>query len=109
MNPTHEERLWGLIAHLSPMISLFLGPVFVLVVKGNDSKWVRAHAIEALNFSITLALVYAVGVALFFFIVGLCVLMAAGVFGYVMHVVAGVNAYQGGSYRYPFVLRLIKE
>lgn len=107
--PTDDEKTWALIAHVSPMLSLFLGPLIVLVVKGNESKWVRAQAIESLNFSITLFIGYSIAAALTLVVVGFCMLIVLGAIAMVLHIVAGVKAFQGGSYRYPFALRLIKD
>ncbi len=107
--PTNDEKTWGLIAHISAMVSLFLGPLLVLLIKGNESRYVRAHAIEALNFSITLTIGYLVSFPLMMFFIGLCALPLLALSGLVLHVMAGVKAFQGGSYRYPLALRLIKE
>ncbi len=107
--PTEEERNWGLAAHVLAMVSLFFGPLLVLLIKGNESKWVKSQAIEALNFSITLTIGYVISVPLTFLVVGFCMMIALGLMGVVLHVVAGVKAFQGEVYRYPFALRLIKE
>jgi uncharacterized Tic20 family protein len=107
--PTEDERTWGLIAHCSALLLSFIGPIIALVAKGNQSKWVRAQAIEALNFNITLAIVYAVGTVLTLAVVGICILIPAGLAGLVLSILAGVKAFQGQPYRYPFTLRLIKD
>ena len=75
----------------------------------NESKYVRSHATEALNFSITLTIGYMISVPLTMVFIGLCTMTLTALAGIVLHVVAGVKAFQGGAYRYPFALRLIKE
>ena len=107
--PSDEEKIWGLIAHLSPLVALFLGPLLVLVIKGNDSRWVRAHAIESLNFSITLFIGYLISGALMMVFIGFCTMLALAGFGLIVHILGAVKAYQGGAYHYPFALRLIKD
>ncbi len=107
--PTDDEKTWALVAHISPMVALFLGPLLVLVVKGNESKWVRAHALESLNFSITLFIGYMISFGLTFVVIGMCMLPAMLAIGVVLHIIAGVKAFQGGTYRYPFALRLIND
>lgn len=81
----------------------------MLAVKGNESKWVRAHAIESLNFSITLFIGYMIGLALTMVVIGFCALIALGAFAVVIHIIAAVKAYQGHPYQYPFAIRLIKD
>lgn len=107
--PTEEERVWALVAHLSPAVAFFLGPLLVFLIKGNDSKFVRAHAIESLNFSITLAIGYAISFGLTLFFIGFCMLIAIYVFAVITHILAAVKGWQGQAYRYPFAIRLIKE
>ena len=107
--PTEEEKIWGLVAHVSALAALFLGPLLALVVKGNESKWVKAHAIESLNFSITMLLGYMVCIALLLVVIGYCLIFPLAIAAIILHIVAGVAAFQGRSYRYPFAIRLIKE
>ena len=57
--PSSEDRLWGLAAHLSGVVASFvalgfLGPLIVLVVQGPKSPFVRGRAVEALNFQLML-------------------------------------------------------
>jgi uncharacterized Tic20 family protein len=107
--PTEEEKVWALIAHLSPSVALFLGPLLVFLLKGNESKWVRAHAIESLNFSITLCIGYAICFALAFVFIGFCLMVPLYAFAIITHILAAVKAWQGGVYRYPLSVRLISE
>lgn len=107
--PTDDEKTWGLLAHGLTIMLGFLAPVLALAVKGNESKWVRAHAIEALNFHLLVFIVYMVGFVLSFVLVGLCILFPAMIAAIILAIVAGVSAFQGKPYRYPFSIRLIKE
>jgi uncharacterized Tic20 family protein len=107
--PTDEEKVWGLVAHVSALAALFLGPLIALVVKGNESKWVKAHAIESLNFSITIMLGYLVCIPLLFVLIGWCLFFPLVIAALILHIIAGVAAFQGRSYRYPWAIRLIKE
>ena len=55
---TADERTWGGAAHWSALIGAFvamafLGPLIVLLAKGNTSPYVRQQAVESLNFQIT--------------------------------------------------------
>ena len=56
--PPAQERLWAMLAHLLSFVAayLFLGfvaPLIVLLVFGPRSAFVRAHAVESLNFNLT--------------------------------------------------------
>src|SRR5690606_39318886 len=51
--PTKEERLWAAGGHLSGYFLPALGPLLVLLVKG-DSPYARAQAFQALNYHLNL-------------------------------------------------------
>lgn len=46
--PTEDDKLWGLLAHLSPFVSAFIGPIIVLVLYQEKSKFVKYHAWQAI-------------------------------------------------------------
>lgn len=46
--PTNDDKMWALIAHLSVYMSTFLGPLILLLIFQDKSKFVRYHAIQAL-------------------------------------------------------------
>src|SRR5918995_7016378 len=53
-----QERLWAMLAHLLSFVAayLFLGfvaPLVVMLVFGPRSAYVRAHAVESLNFNLS--------------------------------------------------------
>ena len=48
-----EERLWGLLCHLSYFVLGIIAPLIIMLTLGNRSQYVRYHAVEALNFHIT--------------------------------------------------------
>lgn len=110
--PTPEERNWALAAHVGTLVAAwfamgFLCPLVVLLVKGNDSPFVRRHAVESLNFQISLLIYLVVSVILIFALVGILMLVALGVFALVVIVLATVAASNGQEYRYPMTLRFV--
>ena len=59
-----EERTWGAAAHWSAFVGAFValafvGPLLVLLLKGNESPYVRRQAVESLNFQLSM-LIYAI-------------------------------------------------
>ena len=114
-----DTRTFALVAHLSALLSLFIGfpfigPLVVYLVK-KDDPFVRRHAAEALNFNLSITL-YAIvlGIAMLiglFFIVGLLLLPLFVVLAIVWVVflcLAGAKAGQGEEYRYPLTIRFVK-
>jgi uncharacterized protein len=122
-----DEKLWSTLAHIGNIIG-FLPSLLIFLILGPRSPRVRTESREALNFVITVAIaevalwivgaifnaLYTVtpsGIDLVFvllgFIVGLAQ-FALWVLLVVLSIVAAVRVNAGGSYRYPFALRLVK-
>jgi uncharacterized Tic20 family protein len=121
-----EEKQWAMFAHLSALaggiltsgwagsIGCFIGPLIIWMVKKDTMPFVDDQAKEALNFNISVALVF---LALFLLSVmtlgiGLIIAIPAWIFigiaWLVFTIIAGIKAHEGVAYRYPLTLRLIK-
>jgi uncharacterized protein len=108
-----DERTWGMFAHLSALVAAFvalsfLGPLIVMLTQGQKSPFVRANAVEALNFQITTYIAAFVSFVLLFVLIGFVLLPLVGLGWLIFTIVAGVKANNGESYRYPINLRLVK-
>lgn len=114
-----DERTWGLLAHIGSLLAAFvamafLGPLLVLLIQGNKSAFVRRHAVESLNFQITLLIALAAGIVLSVATlgIGLIIVVPVGlviaVLALVWIIMAGVKANNGEDYRYPINIRLVK-
>jgi uncharacterized Tic20 family protein len=112
--PTETERTWGMLAHLAaltglvlPLIGNVLGPLVVWLAKRDSSAFVAAHAKEALNFNITVALAGVVCGLLALIFIGFLLGTALFVAWLVMTLVAAIKASEGVPYHYPVSLRLV--
>ncbi len=108
-----------MFAHLGALIAsivamAFLGPLIILLVQGPKSPFVRRHAVESLNFQITLLIALAVGIVLSVLTLGIGLIvvipvgLAVGVAALVFMVLASIAASNGEDYRYPLNIRLVK-
>lgn len=105
-----DQRTLALITHLSGIILGFIVPLIIWLVNKDqaDKAFITDQSKEALNFQITLLMVYVVGVVLSIILIGALINLVAWVACLVLSILAGVKAQQGEAYRYPFALRLIK-
>jgi uncharacterized protein len=119
---TVDDRNWAGAAHWGSFVSAFvalafLAPLLVLLLKGPQSAFVRRHAVESLNFQISM-LIYAtvggfVAMILAFVTFGLALLviipaaLALCVLWVVTVIQGSIKASQGLDYRYPLTLRLV--
>jgi uncharacterized Tic20 family protein len=110
--PSPEERNWALAAHIGSLVAAwvalgFLAPLIVMLAKGDQSPFVRRHALESLNFQITLLIYLTISAVLALVLIGFLLLLLVGVFGLVMIVIATVKAANGEDFRYPLTIRLV--
>jgi uncharacterized Tic20 family protein len=90
------------------MVALaFICPLVIMLTKGNESPFVRRHAVESLNFQISLYIYAVVCFVLVFVLVGFFLLIALGVFALVAIILATVKAANGEEFRYPLCIRLV--
>jgi len=102
-----------MLAHLLSFVAayLFLGfvaPLIVLLVFGPRSAFVRAHAVESLNFNLTWLLYGIIAVILAFVLIGFLILAVLGIAYVVLVIIASVRANNGQMYRYPATIRFVR-
>ncbi|WP_089327475.1 DUF1707 and DUF4870 domain-containing protein [Actinomadura meyerae] len=96
---TGEDRMLAAAAHAVAVPTLFVGPLVLMLTSGKRSEYVRRQAAEAVNFQVTLLLLTIVT-----FGIGGVVYAVA----WVLSAVAAVYALTGETFRYPWILRLVK-
>jgi uncharacterized Tic20 family protein len=123
--PGAEERQWAMFAHLSAIAGYlltaavggwgcFIGPLVIWLVKKDTMPFVEDQAKEALNFNITLAIVFAILAVFSVITLGVGLLIALplgiliGIVGLILIVIAAIRANEGRAYRYPATIRLVK-
>jgi uncharacterized Tic20 family protein len=112
-----EDKQWASFAHFGGVLGILPALIIWLIFKDRGAK-TNVEGKEALNFQITLIIAW---VALFI-ITAILTAVTFGIFGFIapilylalwavqiiFSIMGGVKVNGGGSYRYPFALRLIK-
>ncbi len=116
-----DDRTWALAAHIGTLVAAylalgFLAPLIIMLAK-KDSPFVRRHAVESLNFQISLLIYFVVGTVLMFVValltfgIGLVVLvpvaLVLGIVALVLIIMATIKASNGEEYRYPLTIRFV--
>lgn len=112
--PTQDERTMGMLCHLLGILTGFVGPLILWLVKKDESAFIDHHGKEALNFQITYILVAlgasAVIFVLCFLVIGfflLPVLFVLPILVIIAGIIACISANNGEWSRYPGCIRLI--
>lgn len=104
-----NERLWVPATHWLALVTTWLGPLVVLLTVGERNALIRWHALQALNFQITLSVAtLAASLLLRVSPVGLVALVVLVVVAIICHVTAAVRSASGVPWRYPVSLRLVR-
>jgi uncharacterized Tic20 family protein len=121
-----EQRGWAMAAHLCGLLWLLgsggllflpfgalalftiLGPLIILLAKGDSMPFVASQAKESLNFQITVWLLGLLFALLALLLIGFVFLWILGVVNLVLVIIAAIRVSDGAPYRYPFCLRLVK-
>jgi len=121
MSP-QDERTWGMLAHLSSIVASFvalpfLGPLVVFLVLKDRSRFVRGHAAEALNMTLSYV-VYSIVLSIVVSVIGVLTLGLGFALLYllpllyvpalVFAILGAVAAYGGRVYRYPLIIRFVR-
>lgn len=109
-----NERGWACALHLSSLLFLAVpilglaGPLFVWMLKYDESDLIDHHGRVCFDFGLTLLVWWAAIVALGVLTCGLGLVLLAplGIYGVVATIVAAVHAKRGERWRHPLTLRL---
>jgi uncharacterized Tic20 family protein len=112
-----EDKQWASFSHLGGILGFLPSLIIWLIFKDRGAK-TNVEAKEALNFQISLAIVWvvliivstiltAITFGLFGFLAPL-LFLAVGVVQVIFSILGFVKVNGGGSYRYPVSIRLIK-
>lgn len=108
--PTGDERTWATLAHLSQFVGLVIpfgsvvAPLVIYFVKKDESPFVRHHAAQSFNFSVTTAIYAIISVVLMLVLIGFVMALALFFVWVVYLILAGMAANRGEWYRYPAFL-----
>ena len=113
--PPEQERNWALASHIGTLVAAWIAlgvlcPLVIWLMYRDRSDYIRRHAVESLNFQISLLIYLAVStvVGLLTFGLALIILLPAiGIFAIVVIVMATIAAAGGSDYRYPLCIRFV--
>lgn len=114
IQPTPEERdirdarTWAALAHLSGLITLFIGPLIIWAVYKDRYPFVDDQAKEAMNFQISMMIYYIASSILAILLIGVVGWIVLPILDFIFVIFAAINASNGTNYRYPIAIRLVQ-
>ena len=98
------------IAILNWVLTIFFGfiPGLVLYIVKADDNYIKEHAKEALNWSITTFIGYAIATVLTFILIGALLFPVIMICNLIFCILGALAASKGNDFKVPFAIRLIK-
>lgn len=103
-----DEKTWSILSHVGGIILGFVGPLIVFLIYKDRSAVIRAHAVGALNFQLTLLIGWVLGYVLLIVLIGGLILAAVGIVSIIFGIMAAIAANEGRPYKYPFAIAFVK-
>ena len=104
LSPT-DEKLWSTLVHIGGVFFNFLPALIGYILLKDRGPFVREHTASALNFQLTLIIVYVAGTLTTLVLIGFLILIAAVVANVVFSILAAIAANRGESYIYPLSIK----
>lgn len=103
---SQDDKTMAMLAHLLGIVTGFVGPLVIWLIKKDQSKFVAYHAMQALFFQLALN----IGM----FVLGITIILAIAapliwVAGIVFAVIAGLAANRGEWYELPVVGKIARQ
>ncbi|MCL6423605.1 DUF4870 domain-containing protein [Brachybacterium sp. JHP9] len=120
-----DEKLWGMLAHLSAVIGYivgagflgWVGPLIIFLMYKDRSRFVRFNAAESLNAAIATVIaeiVLSIAVTIFAIVtlglgsIAFPVIVVPAILHFVFAIIGAVRANQGTWWNYPLNIRFIR-
>lgn len=108
ITPTSDERTMAILSHILCIIGSFIAPLIIYLLKKDESVYVKEHALESLNFQITMIILYIISGILVLILVGFLLIWALSIINLILIIIATIKASENKLYKYPINFRLIK-
>ena len=107
--PEGQDKTFAILSHIGGLFTSWVAPLIIFLIKKSDpnASFAANQAKEALNFQITVLIVYIVCFFLSFVVIGLFLFWIAIMANFVLCIVAAVKSSGGVEYRYPLTIRLV--
>jgi uncharacterized Tic20 family protein len=103
-----DEGNMGLLMFILCIITGFIGPLILWLIKKDQSRYIGEQGKEVLNWCITMVGAYVVCIILMFVVIGFFLMPIVLLIHLIFNIMGIIAANKGQFYRYPFALRLLK-
>ena len=103
-----DEGNMGLLLFILCIVTGFIGPLILWLMKKDGSRYINDQGKEVLNWCITMVGAYIICIILMFVVIGIFLMPVVLIIHLVFNIMGALAASKGSFYRYPFAVRLLK-
>lgn len=103
-----KDSLWIGLLHLSGLFILVIPPIIIWMLKKNEVEGIRNHAIDVINFQISMLIYLIPAGFLVMVLIGLPLVIFLGIFSTIVIILNAIKAINNQTYKYPLSLRILK-
>lgn len=100
--PTQDEKTMAMIVHFGAILTGFIAPLVVYLMKKDESKYLAYQSLQALYFTLAC---FVASIVLSVVLIGLFIWPVAVVF----NIIAGIKVSNGQHYEYPVVGKMARQ
>ena len=104
-----DEKLWATLIHIGGIFFGFVPALIGYLLLRERGTVIKENTRVALNFQLTMAIGYVIGVILSVVTIGLLIGLAVWVVTIIFSIMGALSANQGGSYKYPLSIEFVKH
>jgi transcriptional regulator with XRE-family HTH domain len=108
----NNESFWLAALHASGALVLFIPFITTLVIwtlKKDEISSIRSHAIDSINFQISMFIYLVIGAFLCMIVIGIPIVILLGIYIMVIPIINAAKAANDQPYRYRFVINFLKK
>jgi len=106
--PTKDECNMALLIYILAIVTGWVGPLIIWLIKKDQSAFINDQGKEVLNFEITVFMAMIVASLTCIIGIGLILMPLVMVCNLVFMIVGAIAASKGTAYRFPLAIRLLK-
>lgn len=107
VKPADNENTMAMLSHLLGVLTGFIGPLVIFLIKKDERGFAGSEAKEALNWQLTVLIGILVSIPLMFIFIGIFTWAAIVICNIIFCIMGCISANKGIPYRYPFAIRMI--
>ena len=104
-----QNKIWLPILHLSGLFILLFPPIIIWIWKKDKVKNIREHAIDVVNFQLSMFIYFMTAGFLVLLLIGLPIVIFLGIFSTVVIIINTIKVVNQQAYKYPWSLNILKK